>query len=345
MSGLELRGLTFRAGGRAIVDDVSLTVAPGETLALLGPSGSGKTTVLRLVAGLERPSAGQVVFDGVDLTRVPAHRRGFGMMFQDHALFPHLDTQKNVEFGLRMAGRSGKERMRRASELLTLVGLAGFERRSIEKLSGGERQRVALARTLAPSPKLLMLDEPLASLDRGLRERLAGEVRDILEALEIPAVYVTHDQFEAFAVADRLAIMDRGRIVRVGPAREVWAEPRTEFVARFLGMDNIVAGRRGPDGLVETAFGRFGPVRGAAEAVRLLLRSEDGRAVEGPGQSVATGTVVASAFRGGETAVTLEAGAERVEFALPGGWEYRAGERLCVAVGAVQVVEPEGADG
>lgn len=341
MSLLELRGVSFRAGGRTIVDDASLELAAGETVALLGPSGSGKTTLLRLVAGLERPSSGSVLFDGADVTALPAHRRGFGMMFQDHALFPHLDVGKNVEFGLRMARMSGPERSKRASELLELVGLAGFERRAIEKLSGGERQRVALARTLAPSPRLLMLDEPLASLDRGLRERLVGELRGILERLNIPALYVTHDQFEAFTVADRLAIMDRGRIVRAGTSRDVWEAPATEFVARFLGMDNIVRGERTPDGLVSTAFGRFGPVEGQAGPVRLLLRAEGASLANAPDANVAAGRVVSSLFRGAQMLVTIGADEGTLEFALPAGRVYHTRDLVYVAVKSVQVVEPE----
>ena len=338
MSALELRGLTFHVGGRDIVAGVSLTLGSDETMALLGPSGCGKTTLLRLVAGLEKPSAGQVLFGGEDVTRVPAHRRGFGLMFQDHALFPHLDTGKNVEFGLRMTGQDGAGRKARASELLELVGLAGFERRGIDKLSGGERQRVALARTLAPAPKLLMLDEPLASLDRGLRERLVGELKAILERVGVPALYVTHDQFEAFAMADRVSIMDRGRIVRTGTPREVWDDPGTEFVARFLGMDNIVRGQRGPDGMVRTAFGVFGPVAGSEGEVTLLLRSEGAEIAPTDGPNVASGTIASSLFRGAETLVTLRAGDEQLEFPLPAGREYEVGEGLRVAVGRVQVL-------
>lgn len=346
MSALELRDLSFRAGNRDIVDGVNLSVAPGETLALLGPSGSGKTTLLRLIAGLERPSAGSIAFGADDITRLPAHRRRFGMMFQDHALFPHLDAGMNVEFGLRMAGIQGAARASRASELLGLVGLAGFERRSIEKLSGGERQRVALARTLAPSPRLLMLDEPLASLDRGLRERLAGELRIILENLAVPTLYVTHDRFEAFSLASRLAILDHGRIVRAGTPRDIWADPQTEFVARFLGLDNIVHGNLGPDRLVETAFGRFGPVQGRPGPVRLLLRTENTRlAGDAPAPNTAGGTVARSLFRGDECLVTLAAGTEAIEVPLPSGQDFRVGQQLFVTVTSARLVEPGGGGG
>lgn len=339
MSALEVRDVTFRAGGRDIVSDVSLNVNADETRALLGPSGCGKTTLLRVIAGLEKPAAGRVMFGEQDVTSLPAHRRGFGLMFQDHALFPHLDTGKNVEFGLRMTGYDAARRKARVRELMEMVGLAGFERRSIEKLSGGERQRVALARTLAPAPKLLMLDEPLASLDRGLRERLVGELKAILDRVAVPALYVTHDQFEAFAIADRVSIMDRGRIVRTGAPREVWDEPGTEFVARFLGMDNIVRGSRQPGGMMQTAFGDFGPIEGSSKEGALLLRSEGSAIANEDGINVASGTIASSLFRGGETLVTIRAGDELLEFPLPPEREYAVGAKLRVRVGRVQELE------
>lgn len=338
MAMLAVSGIGFRAGGRDILRNVSAAVEAGETLALLGPSGCGKTTLLRVIAGLETAASGIVEFDGLDVTSVAAHRRGFGLMFQDHALFPHLDTARNIEFGLKRAGWEAGRRHARVAELLELVGLPGFERRRIDKLSGGERQRVALARALAPDPRLLMLDEPLASLDRGLRERLVNELREILDRLDIPAIYVTHDQAEAFAVADRVAIMDAGEIVRTGTPREAWDDPRTEFVARFLGMDNIVAGTRDGMGWVETAFGRFGPVAGEAGPVRLLLRGEGAEVAEQDGPNVSTGGVTGSKFQGAGTVVELAAGGEAVEFALSPDGDYPVGAEVRVAVGRVQVV-------
>ena len=337
MTGLSVRGATFRAGGREILSDVSLDVVPGETLALLGPSGCGKTTLLRIIAGLETSSAGVVAFDDRDVSNSPPHRRGFGMMFQDHALFPHLDVGANVEFGLKRAHWPEPRRRERVQELLDLVGLPGFERRRIDRLSGGERQRVALARALAPEPRLLMLDEPLASLDRSLRERLAGELREILGRLAIPAIYVTHDQAEAFALADRIAIMNSGRVTRVGRPSEVWEHPETEFVARFLGMGNVVSGEREPDGWVRTAFGRFGPVAGPPGPARLLLRPEGVTLVTAPGDGVAEGIAEAVAFGGERTTVTLTAGGQRVEFSLPSSAELPArGEPACVSVPQIQ---------
>lgn len=316
-TGLQVNNVRFAAGGREILQGVSLNVRRGETLALLGPSGSGKTTLLRVVAGLERALTGDIRFDGVDVTSVAAHRRGFGMMFQEHALFPHLDVAGNVEFGLRQARWSTERRVARRNNVLELVGLDGFAKRSIERLSGGERQRVALARALAPGPGLLMLDEPLGSLDRSLRERLAAELRAILGGLDVTVVYVTHDQSEAFTVADQIAIMNDGRVVRTDSPQELWNEPKTEFVARFLGMENVVRGTRDRDGAVETAFGAFGPIEGAGGPVSLLIRGERVEPAAEPGLNVVTGTLAGSAFRGATISVEVAAGDEQTRFELP----------------------------
>jgi ABC-type Fe3+/spermidine/putrescine transport system ATPase subunit len=333
---LEVEGLSFVAGGRRIVDRVSLTAAAGQRIAVRGPWGCAKTTLLRLVAGLERPSEGRVVFGGEDVTTQPAHRRGFGLMFQDHALFPHLDTAGNIEFGLRALHWDSARRKARISELLELVGLSGFEKRSIERLSGGERQRVALARALAPAPRLLMLDEPLASLDRELRERLVRELREILSRLELPVLYVTHDQTEAFAIADRLCIMNAGRIVRSGTPQEIWEEPRTEFVARFLGLTNIVDGKRRADGVVETAFGDFGPLPGPAAAVRVLLRQE--REAAENATNVATGLVTGTWFEGDVLRVELAAGDERLEVRIPAESPLAAGATIRLSFAEAQLL-------
>jgi thiamine transport system ATP-binding protein len=247
---------------------------------VLGPSGSGKSTLLRAIAGLERPDAGRVLLDGRDLAGVPPHLRGIGLMHQDGVLFPHRDVAGNVEFGLRMAGIPRAERARRTAALLELVGLAGFERRSTGTLSGGERQRVALARALAPEPRVLLLDEPLGSLDRPLRDRLAGELVALADRLELTLVHVTHDADEAFAIGDRVAIVSAGRVVQHGTPDELWSAPASEWAARFLGLRNVLerAGRRmlvRPEG-VRLVPGDAAVVlaverRGAAVRVRLRL--------------------------------------------------------------------------
>ena len=204
---LEVRDVTASYGGPTVLEHVTRAAADGEVVALLGPSGSGKSTLLRVIAGLVVPQGGQVLVDGRDVTRLPTHRRGVGMVFQDEQLFPHMDVAANVGFGLRMAGVDKRTRSDRITELLDVVGLAGFGGRHIDGLSGGERKRVALARSLAPQPKLLLLDEPLTGLDRELHDRLAVEVRAILEAQGTTAIWVTHDAAEAALVAGRTVAM------------------------------------------------------------------------------------------------------------------------------------------
>lgn len=234
---LELQGVTMQFGSVTALAGLDLTVADGEIVSVLGPSGSGKSTLLRAITGLEPTAGGSVMLDGRDLAGIPPHRRHIGLMFQDHALFPHRDVIANVGFGLRMQHQPRAVADRRAREMLDLVGLAGLERRKVGELSGGEQQRVALARALAPAPRLLMLDEPLGSLDRPLRERLMVELRELLSGLGLTALYVTHDHDEALALADRVAVMNAGRIEQVGTPVDVWRRPATEFVARFLGYN------------------------------------------------------------------------------------------------------------
>lgn len=231
MQGLRLADVTVRFGAVTAVDAVSLSIPRGEVFALLGPSGSGKSSLLRAIAGLE-PCTGDIAFDGESVMRMPPHKRRFALMFQDGQLFPHLDVAGNVGYALRVTGRPSGDRV---TELLELVGLAGFERRRVTDLSGGEQQRVALARSLAASPRVLLLDEPLSSLDRELRERLAVELHDILRTAGVTAILVTHDHDEAGVIADRVGILDAGRLVQVGTLPELRAKPVTDRVARFLG--------------------------------------------------------------------------------------------------------------
>ncbi|MCC6310700.1 MAG: ABC transporter ATP-binding protein [Trueperaceae bacterium] len=248
---LRVQGLVKRYGAVSALAGVSLELPAATTLALLGPSGCGKSTLLRLIAGLEAPDAGAVTLDGADLASTPPAKRRFGMVFQDYALFPYLDVAGNVAFGLVEARMPAPRRAARVAELLELVGLGGFERRKVDELSGGQRQRVALARALAPEPRLLLLDEPLSNLDAKLREALKLELRGILAGLPAGAVYVTHDQGEAFTVAERVALMREGRIVQVGTGEELVDRPVDAWAARFLGHDNVFEGaeaRRLPPG-------------------------------------------------------------------------------------------------
>lgn len=228
--------------GKLLLNDISFTVAEGETICLLGASGSGKSTLLRIIAGLEDSETGFVLFNGRDLTSVPPHLRDFGLVFQDYALFPHLNVNENVAFGLKMRRLPQTEIAERVAKSLELVNLSGFGKRRVTELSGGEQQRVALARALATRPRLLMFDEPLGALDRTLREDLLNELRRILHRTNIPAIYVTHDQEEAFTIADRVLILHNGQIVREGTPADVWAKPGSAFVAGFLGLGNIFEG-------------------------------------------------------------------------------------------------------
>ncbi len=240
--GLEVRDLTVRFGATLAVDHVDLAVPSGSVVAVLGPSGCGKSTLLRAVAGLESPASGAVSYDGRDLAGTPTHKRGFALMFQDGQLFEHLDVAANIAYPLRLRHRSRSDQRDKVRELLTLVGLQGYADRVPATLSGGERQRVALARALAVEPRLLLLDEPLSALDRGLRERLAGELHDILHAAGATAMLVTHDHEEAFAVADRMAVMREGRIVQAGTLAEVWSRPADGWTAAFLGYATVLTG-------------------------------------------------------------------------------------------------------
>ena len=236
---LEIEGVTVNYGALLAIDQVSLDVASGETVAVIGPSGSGKSTLLRVVAGLEAPSDGQIRLGGRPMSGVPTHRRDLGLMFQDDVLFPHMAVGANVGFGLRMAGWDRKRRRGRVGQLLSLVGLEGFERRLVHELSGGEAQRVALARALAPEPGLLMLDEPFGSLDQVLRRQLTDELRRLLGELGQSALHVTHDQEEAFAIADRVALINQGRLEQVDTPERLWRSPASRFVAEFIGHPNL----------------------------------------------------------------------------------------------------------
>ncbi len=317
MALLEVVSISKAFDSTPVLQDVSFRADAGEIVCLLGPSGCGKTTLLRIVAGLETADSGQVTFDGRPLEGVPVHRRGFGLMFQDYALFPHKDVAANVAFGLRMQALSRIQVENRVSEMLDLVDLPGYGGRRVYELSGGEQQRVALARSLAPGPRLLMLDEPLGSLDRALREELMGELRVILKRVGVTSIYVTHDQQEAFAVSDRVIILRRGRVVQQGTPQEVYFHPASPWVARFLGLSNLVPGRivavePGAGGetriMVRTSLGelvphdleRFGP----DQEVTVLIRPEAARlAGEQPeeGECVIEGIVRGCSFRGSQT--------------------------------------------
>ncbi|WP_251149875.1 ABC transporter ATP-binding protein [Cellulosimicrobium sp. Marseille-Q4280] len=349
-AGLEVRDVVVRYDGASrrdprttAVAGVSLDVAPGEVLALLGPSGCGKSSLLRAVAGLEPVAGGTVRFAGDDLAGMPVHRRGFGLMFQEGQLFPHRDVAGNVAYGIADLPRA--QRDDRVRELLGVVGLAGYEGRAVTTLSGGERQRVALARSLAPRPRLLLLDEPLSALDRGLRERLALDLRAALQATGTTAVFVTHDHDEAFTVADRVAVMDAGQVLQVAPPEELWRAPSSRRVAEFLGYQAFLrlgdlSGREVTGGSTRPDAPRGGVLAIGPRGLRVVGPADvSGSPVTGVTARPDTwrGTVVGSVFRRGATEVTVDvalpggAGPARV-VALAGGPAWAAGDEVDVAL-------------
>jgi iron(III) transport system ATP-binding protein len=240
MSFLSLQNISKRYGATRAVEDFSLEVERGEFFGLLGASGCGKTTSLRMIAGLEVPDRGAILLEGQEITRLPPERRGFGMVFQSYALFPHLNVFENVAFGLRARHLSPREVERHTANALSMVRLPGFERRRVEELSGGQQQRVAIARAISIEPALLLFDEPLSNLDVALREETRRELRELVNRLQLTAIYVTHDQEEAFALCDRISVMSEGRILQTGTPRRLYEQPEEIGVARFLGRNNLI---------------------------------------------------------------------------------------------------------
>ena len=328
---LTVSGATVTFGRVAALDGIDLEVATGEIVAILGPSGCGKSTLLRAVAGLQPLDAGEVRWDGEDLAGVPVHRRDFGLMFQEHALFSHRDVAANVAFGLRMQKIDVSIRRQRVREVLAMVGLAGFEERQIATLSGGEAQRVALARSLAPEPRLLMLDEPLGSLDRPRRDELTDELRFLLRRIGVTVLHVTHDHDEAFAVADRVAVMQSGRIARIGSPAEIWHDPRRAGVARFLGHANVVVVAE--DGAVP--WGRL-----PSPAGPVVLRADAFGRVDDPvveGDAVVTGTVTDARFRGDRFELTVRTDPGDFELLVRDPHPAAVGDRLTYTVDPAKI--------
>ena len=269
-SSVTLQQLTRQYGSVRAVDHVDLDIADGEFFSLLGPSGSGKTTTLRLIAGFERPTSGRVLLHGVDVSGTPPFNRDVNTVFQDYALFPHLDVVGNVEYGLKVRRVGRKERRQRVGEVLEVVRLSGFERRSVSSMSGGQQQRVALARALVNRPRVLLLDEPLGALDAKLRDEMQIELKSIQRDVGITFIFVTHDQAEAFAMSDRIAVFNDGRVEQVGAPEQIYENPATSFVAGFVGVSNVLTGA-----LSERLVGRPGTFLVRPEKV-LVSRAANG---------------------------------------------------------------------
>jgi putative spermidine/putrescine transport system ATP-binding protein len=313
MALLEIRDLVVGFGGpKPAVDRLTLGVEEGEIVSLLGPSGCGKTTTMRAVAGLVTPDAGRIALAGRDITRVPANRRGVGLVFQSYALFPHLTVFENVAFGLRLRGDPAARIASRVAEMVAMVGLTGFEGRLPRELSGGQQQRVALARAVAVEPRLLLLDEPLSNLDARLRLDMRAELARIQRGSGVTMVYVTHDQGEALALSDRVVVMRDGRIEQMGAPDDIWHRPATAFVARFVGFETILEAR---GGRWTTEDGRtLGPAPAEAEGRRFAWRPGAVRLGDGPFR----GRVEAVAFQGETVEVVLATDAGPVKAEVDG---------------------------
>lgn len=321
MKGLEIQNIWKKFGEVDILRGISFQQNKGEILALLGPSGSGKTTLLEIIAGLAYPDQGDCFWNGKSLSGVAPHLRNFGLMFQEYVLFPHKDVSENIAFGLKMAGTDRKIASARVTEVLDLVGLSGMEGRDPATLSGGEQQRIALARSLAPEPRLVMLDEPLGALDRSIRERLIGELRDILKKSSQTALYVTHDQEEAFRIADRIVILGEGKTAQIGTPREIYHKPISPYIARFLGMNNLLEGnaKSTTNGTVlETDIGSWvvKDVDYQSGTGMVLIRSDQVQIgmTDGIRNAGLTGKLTSSSFSGSAIQIKVEVLGQVLEF-------------------------------
>ena len=335
---VRLEGLSRHYGDVKALDELDLTLHPGELVVLLGPSGCGKTTTLRLLAGLEDADAGRVMVDGNDVTHRPASKRDMGMVFQAYSLFPHMTVKDNVAFGLRLRRKAKAERDKRAMDMLDLVGLTEQAGRYAHQLSGGQQQRVALARALAIQPQVLLLDEPLSALDAKVRAQLRDEIRRIQLEVGTTTLFVTHDQEEALAIADRVGVMRDGRIEQLGSPTDVYSRPATPFVAEFVGLSNRLAGEVTGSGTVVVRGCTLPLVDTTVPAgpVVALVRPEAVTvAAHGPGESgPLSGTVIAITFLGATSRITVDLGDTTVmaQLATSEATAYAAGHRVTLAI-------------
>ncbi len=346
MSYLAISNIQKSFGSTIAVDGVSLSLERGEIVCLLGPSGCGKTTLLRLVAGLESADGGQILLDGQDLVDVPTYQRGIGMMFQSYALFPHMTVAQNVSYGLRMAKEPAPLITERVAEMLELVDMVGLKDRKIDQLSGGQQQRVALARSLATRPGVLLLDEPLGSLDRLLRERLLDELRAILKKVGVTALYVTHDQSEAFGIADRVAVMNLGKIEQINSPQEIYIRPINRFVANFLGLSNVIASGlwlEASDGLSQLLQAEL------KSGFAVLIPPYAGAINKQDGLRPIDVTVLSYSFRGRFALLVCQVGEHILEFSLDPyaenglmGRTFEAGQVIPIYLNPSHFVELQG---
>ncbi len=352
---LEVRNIVKSYDNAPLLQGVSFEVLDGEIACLLGRSGSGKSTLLRIISGLEPAEQGMVLWNGTDVSSVPVHQRGFGLMFQDYALFPHRNVEQNVAFGLRMQNLPGEQIQSRTLEMLELVHMKDFARRRVSDLSGGEQQRIALARSLAPKPALLMLDEPLGALDRTLKQSLLGDLRQIMRKARIPVIYVTHDQEEAFSIADRLIMLNGGKIEQEGTPEGIYRHPANLWVANFLGLDNIIPAHRSGSGSdhISTPLGDFcvpAPQTmpdGTGEFFLLLLPEVQGILItqEKPGMTTPSshitisGKVTETVFLEGKYRLTIQAKNITLHFLSPVGFNCNDTIHISYPVGEIQCLK------
>jgi len=355
MGFIEIQNLLKRFGKVVAVDHISLEIEKGEIITLLGPSGCGKTTTLRCIAGLERPDEGDVVIDGRPMFAqgfVPPSKRGIGMVFQNYAVWPHMRIFDNVAYGLKLARLPKREIRKRVLETLELVGLEGLEHRYPTQLSGGQQQRVALARALTRNPKVLLLDEPLSNLDAKLREKMRFEIKSLVKRMDITAVYVTHDQAEAMVISDRVAVMNRGQIVQVGPPEHIYHRPATKFVADFIGVTNFISGvvaevdEDRAEAVLEVDFGRLrcqvlakeevAPGRQATASVR----PEDVEVMEGAGEreNAFRGTVLHRVYLGNILYLFVKLGETSLRVQAHSVMPYREGDEIQVYLAPARTI-------
>jgi ABC-type Fe3+/spermidine/putrescine transport system ATPase subunit len=319
MRNLEVLNIHKSFDSTHALNGVSFELKPQEIIAVLGPSGCGKSTLLKIIAGLETADEGEIRWNEKRINHIPPYKRNFGLMFQDLALFPHKNVFENIAFGLRMSQKDKDKIQKRVNEVLSLVGLPNFGKRDVHSLSGGEAQRVALARSLAPNPQLLMLDEPLGSLDRNLRERLVIELKDILQQSQQTAIYVTHDQMEAFVLANRIVVLNEGRIEQFDTPENIYLFPSSVFVAKFLGLENILPGTIIKDGkhyLAITPLGRI-PIHQKTTGEKFILIRSDYKIFDEEGEFQLSGIIKKKEFQGNFSKISIDINGYLLKFTFP----------------------------